>query len=193
MNPELIQKTQKFLFATEEEMIEARLPANIRARIIRLRAMYTYWLNTPRLGDKDIVAALRTQYEVSLSTAYEDIRLIKICLGNLNQQTTDYYRYLFLQRVEESFQMARANNDTKAFAATLACLGKYTKLDKNESERPDYSAIVPQNFEISSDASVAGFERIPNLAEKTEQILKKYQIELSTVPEYEEIPKSSES
>ena len=195
MNPELIQKTQKFLFASEEEMIEAKVPANVRTRILRLRDLYTFWLNTPALGDKVIVAELRKRYGVSLSTAYEDIRLIKICLGNLNQQTTDYYRWVFLQRVEEAFQMARLNNDARAFSAALACLGKYTKLDKDESERPDYSAITPQSFEITADAEVAGFKRIPNLEEKTRKLLEKYSIEVAKVDEfqYEELPTKNEN
>lgn len=195
MNPELIQKTQKFLFASEEEMIEAKVPSNVRTRILRLRDVYTFWLNTPSLGEKAIVAELRKRYGVSLTTAYEDIRLIKICLGNLNQQTTDYYRWVFLQRVEEAFQMARNNNDARAFSAALACLGKYTKLDKEESERPDYSAITPQSFEITADAETAGFKRIPNLEEKTKKLLEKYSIEIAKVDdfEYQELPNNEKS
>ena len=74
--------------------------------------------------------------------------------------------------------MARANNDSKAFTATLNCLGKYTRLDTEESRLPDYSQIVPQQLEITTDPSVAGFQRIPNpqeqVAQKLPRTLTKY-------------------
>lgn len=82
MNPELIERTQRFLFASEEEMEEARLPMPVRTRLLRLRDMYAYWLRHPAYADKAIVAQLRLQYKVGFTQAYEDVRLLKICLGN---------------------------------------------------------------------------------------------------------------
>ena len=73
--------------------------------------------------------------------------------------------------------MARAKGDTKAFTSALNALGKYTRLDSDESTMPDYSQIVPQQLEITSDPSVAGFERIPNLKEKVHKMLNKYAAE----------------
>lgn len=182
MNPELIQRTQHFLFASEEEMQQANLPRPVQQRLLRLRDIYNYWLANPRLTDKAIVSELRDRYHLGLSIAYEDLRLIKVCLGNLNQCTTDYYRYLFLQRAEEAFAMARANNDTKAFAATLATLGKYTRLDAPDGSAPDYSLIVPQSFEITADPASAGFKRIPNVEEKARRLLARYITEAQTTP-----------
>ena len=73
--------------------------------------------------------------------------------------------------------MAREKGDTKAFTAALNALGKYTRLDSAESAMPDYSQIVPQQLEITTDPSVAGFERIPNLKEKVNKMLNKYAAE----------------
>lgn len=187
MNPTLIQRTQKFLFATKEEMDEAGLAANVQARLLRLRDIYNYWLNNPQLRDSVIIDELKTRYNIGTTVAYEDLRLIKICLGNLNQCTTDYYRYVFLQRCEEAFEMARKKDDPKAFASALSAFGKYTKLDIPEGNVPDYSQIVPQQFEITADPEAAGFKRIPDLEKKVKKMLARYIQEAETPREADAI------
>ena len=70
--------------------------------------------------------------------------------------------------------MARTNNDPNAYARVLAAYGKYTKLDKEKHEGPDYSMIVPQTFEISGDPEVAGFKKIPNVEEKAKKMVARF-------------------
>lgn len=174
MDPELIERTQRFLFASEEEMREAHLTPSCRDRILRIRDMYSYWQRHPATPDKGIVAQLRQQYSIGLTQAYEDVRLLKICLGNLGQVTRQWCQYLFLQRCEEGFAMARASGDANAFAKVLAALGKFTRLDHGEATGPDYSQIVPQQFEMTTDPTVAGFERIPNVQERVKLLLDRF-------------------
>lgn len=170
MNPEQIERTQKFLFASEEEMNEANLTANQQSRLLRLRDMYLYWLRHPAYSDKAVVAQIVHQYKVCLSVAYEDVRLLKICLGNLGQVTRQWCQYVFMQRCEEGFAMARASGDANAFAKVLSALGKFTRLDHDEDIGPDYSQIIPQRFELTTDPTVAGFERIPNIDKKVRDL-----------------------
>ena len=177
MNPELIERTQRFLFASEEEMEEARLPMPVRTRLLRLRDMYAYWLRHPAYADKAIVAQLRLQYKVGFTQAYEDVRLLKICLGNLGQVTRQWCQFLFMQRCEEGFAMARASGDANAFAKVLSAFGKFTRLDHDEAIGPDYSQIVPQQFELTTDPAVAGFERIPNVQERVRLLFKRFKKE----------------
>lgn len=177
MTPELVERTQRFLFASEEEMTEARLPQPVRERLVRLRDMYAYWMRHPQYADKAIVAQLRLQYGIGFSQAYDDVRLLKVCLGNLGQVTRQWCQYLFLQRCEEGFEMARRKNDASAYARVLAALGKFTRLDHDESIGPDYSQIVPQQFEITSDPSVAGFERIPNVTDRARRLFDRFRRE----------------
>lgn len=145
MNPELIKRTQDFLFATEEE------------------------IRRGGISDRQV---------------YEDLRLLKLCLGNLQQMTRDWYQYLFTARCEEDFQMARDKGDAGAFAKVLSSLGKFTRLDHEQLTGPDYSQIIPQQFEITSDPSVAGFKRIPNVLQLTRQLERRFKKEIE-VAEYE--------
>ena len=73
--------------------------------------------------------------------------------------------------------MARSSNDASAFAKVLSALGKFTRLDHDESIGPDYSQIVPQQFELTSDPSIAGFERIPNVQERVRKLFDRFKKE----------------
>lgn len=186
MNPELIKRTQDFLFASEEEMEKAHVPIDVRQRLYRLRDMYSYWLRNPKQGDRHILAEIKRRNGLGDTQAYEDLRLLKLCLGNLQQMTRDWYQYLFIARCEEGFQMARDKGDAGAFAKVLASLGKFTRLDHEQLTGPDYSQIIPQQFEITSDPSVAGFQRIPNVLQLTQQLEKRFKKEIEAA-EYEVI------
>ncbi|MBR7029495.1 MAG: hypothetical protein IKI05_08885 [Bacteroidaceae bacterium] len=192
MNPELIKRTQDFLFASEEEMQKAHVPTDVRQRLLRLRDMYSYWLRNPKLGDRHILAEIKRRNGLADTQAYEDLRLLKLCLGNLQQMTRDWYQYLFITRCEEGFQMARDKGDAGAFAKVLASLGKFTRLDHEQLAGPDYSQIIPQQFELTSDPTVAGFQRIPNVLQLTQQLEHRFKKEIEAA-EYEMLPASDTS
>ena len=176
-NPDFIDLTQRFLFSTEEEMTEAKIPKNQQERILRLRDMYMYWLRHPQHGDRAIVNRILLQYKVKPKVAYDDLHLLKICLGNINQVTRQWCQYVFLQRCEEGFAMARAKNDAKAFGNILSSFARFTRLDKDEQTVLEYDQIVPQQFEITTDPAVAGFERIPNIEQKVQKLFDRYKRE----------------
>ena len=167
-------------------MREAGIQERIIDRLLRIRAIYTYWLNRPQLNDREIVAEMVKRYKLATRTAYDDLALIKTVLGSLNQCSQDYLRWVFLQRCEEGFEMARKKDDPSAFAKVLTAYGKYSRLDREEGLAPDYSAIVPQVFEISANPEDAGFKRIPDIEKKTDKMLKQFQREFQSV-EFEEI------
>lgn len=183
IKPEKVERAKQLLFAGEEEFAAAKVAQPERQRIIRLRTMYTYWLANPQLRDKAIVDELIHRFGVRVSVAYEDMAYLRICIGDINKASRQWYQHLFLQRCEEAFEFARQKEDARAFAAALNALGKYTRLDKEERLGPDYSQIIPQQFAITTDPSVAGFERIPNVTERARRLLEKYNIETSDAEE----------
>ena len=188
-NPDFIDLTQRFLFSSEQEMTEAKIPKNQQERILRLRDMYLYWLRHPQHGDRAIVNQLTFKYKVAQKTAYDDLHLLKICLGNINQVTRQWCQYVFLQRCEEGFAMARAKNDVKAFGNVLSTFARFTRLDKDEQTALEYDQIVPQQFEITTDPAVAGFERIPNIEQKVQRLFERYKREAEQT-EAVELPNS---
>lgn len=167
-------------------MKEAKIQPRVRDRILRIREMYTYWLRYPRTSDKDIVQMIMERHKMGATQAYFDVRIIKHCLGALNTLTKEYDRYLFRQRCEEGWEMARAAGDVKAFAAVTSAYVKGTGLDRDDLSRPDYSSIVPQTFTITSDPSAAGFRVVPGILEKAKKLEARYIQEAETVPEFTE-------
>lgn len=105
--PATIDIAKENLFASVDEMRERNIPEVIQQRLLRLRDMYNYWLQYPRIREQEIVLELQKRYQIQKSAAYEDIRIIKYLLGDLNKATKDYHRYRFIQRNEESYEMAK--------------------------------------------------------------------------------------
>lgn len=174
LDPIQLDNIQRYLLAPEDELERDGVMPQVRERVMRLRDIYFQWLKRPQMGDADIVGLIREQYGIRQSQAYEDCAVLKVCIGNLQHATRQWYQWLFVQRCEEGFRMARKKNDANSFAKVLSALGKYTRLDREELSMPDYSQIVPLQLEITTDPTVAGFERIPNLKERYNQLMKLY-------------------
>lgn len=162
MTPTLVATVREHLFSTPEQMTEAHIHAPLQKRMVRLREIYLLWLNTPQTEERDMVADIQRRYNIGMSAAYEDLRLVKICLGAVNQVTKDYDRYLFRCRAEEGFRMAREQGDAKAFASVLSAYGKYAGLDKSEADMPAYSDIVPTVLMPTDNPEVIGIRPIKN-------------------------------
>ena len=171
---ETLELLRRYLFSDEEDLQAAGLRSDTLERLMNVREMYYYWLRNPQLTDQVVAAQFRQRYGYAHSNAYILTNYLKILIGDTTKVTRAWYQHVFLQRCEEAFAMARANNDAKAFTAALNALGKYTRLDTEESRTPDYAQIVPQQLEITTDPSVAGVKRIPDLKEKVQKMLNKY-------------------
>lgn len=174
VSAETIERAKRYLLASEEEMAAAGLAVHMRARLLRLRESYAFWLQNPRMPETEMVEVVRRKHKIGITQAYEDLKIVKICLGNLSRLTRDYDRYLFRQRCEEGWEMARAQGDARAFAAVTAAYGKYTQLDKESENLPDYSAITPQTFAPVADPSVDGFKTSPGILERAKKLEARY-------------------
>lgn len=172
--PATIEVCEKYLFADINEMTADGIPELIQQRLIRLRDMYNFWLQFPRKKDLEIVSELERRYNVSKSTAYEDIRIIKRLLGDLAKTTKDYHRYKFCQMIDETFEMARRTKDSRAMGAAANYYGKYTQLDKEDILDKGYDKIVVQPFEPTDDPTVLGIKPIPNVREKIKTKIQQY-------------------
>lgn len=165
---------REHLFSSVDEMTAAHVPQLIQERLIRLRDMYNFWLQYPSLKDQDIVLELKKRYNLGKSAAYEDIRIIKYLLGDLNRATKDYHRFRFSQMISEAYDMGRRTRDARAMASAANFYGKYTQLDKDDERDLGYDKIVVQPFEPSNDPSILGIKPIPNIRQRIDQKIKQY-------------------
>ena len=168
------------------------LPA-VRERIVRIRAGFTYWNDFTRKKEKEIAQHLMSMYGVEKSTAYDDVRLIKDLLGNVNKASKDWYLYKTNCWLDEAVEMARVKNNEDAIIKAAAVSGKINKLDKDDPTEFPWDDLKPQSFVITSDPSVIGIKPIPNLKDKIAKLFEKYKSDIEIVEDvtYEDIDVNS--
>lgn len=186
MIPATLDVALEHLFSSTDEMQNARIPEIIQKRILRIRDLYTFWLNYPNTKDVDIVRELRKRYGISQNIAYQDLRIIKTLLGEINKSSRDFYRYKFNKMIERAYEVADRKGDAKAMAAASAAYGKFNKLDKEDPQDLGYDKIIPQNFEITDDPSILGYKKIPDVKERINKIIKEMGQDIQDV-QYEEV------
>ena len=111
---------------------------------------------------------------MSRSQAYRDIHNVKVLLGNVRNATKEWHRYKLIAMLDKAYEFAERNRDAKGMIMAADKLGKYTQLDKEDTQKIPYDEIVPQPFEITDDVSVLGLKPIENLKEKQRKMREKY-------------------
>ena len=175
--PAIIDTAREHLFADANDMQRIGLPLATQEHIFRLRDLYSFWLQHPRIKDKEIVLKLQQDYKLGKSQAYTDLSILKLLLGEFQKTSKDYHRYRFLEMINEAYEVGRINKDAKAMAAAADKYAKYTQLDKEDEINFDYDKIAVQAFVPTDDPSVAGFKPVPNLREVIRNTIKKYEKE----------------
>ena len=175
--PAIIDTARDHLFADVTDMQRAGLPLATQEHIFRLRDLYNFWLQHPRIKDKEIILKLQQDYKLGKSQAYSDLSILKLLLGEFQKTSKDYHRYRFIEMINEAYEVARVNKDAKAMATAADKYAKYTQLDKEDEINFDYDKIAVQAFVPTDDPSVAGFKPVPNLREVIRNTIKKYEKE----------------
>lgn len=172
--PPIQDVAARHLFSPTDEMTRSGIPTTTQQHIIRLRDMYNYWLSYPKKKDREIVAALQQRYSIATTQAYEDLRLIKHLLGNLQTASKQYHRYRFLEMITESYEKARTNNDVRSMVAAADKYAKYMQLDKDDEQDARYDLIQVQPFEPTDDPTVIGIKPIADIREKIRRKKEQY-------------------
>ena len=174
MSAPSIELAKQHLFDSIEQMQQAGVPAPMQQRLLRLREVYTYWLQWPLTRDRDIADRIMREHGVQRTQAYQDIRIIKAILGEMHKTTKEYHRFKFLQMIEASYEMAKVNKDAKSMVAAADKYAKYTQLDKEDLIDRGFDKIPIQPFKPTDDPSVAGFKPVPNIRERIQEKIKSY-------------------
>lgn len=183
--PETFEACRQHLYSDPE-----LIPAKYYDLIKRVRAGYSYWYEFPTKSEPDIRDMLMNEFGVVKSTAYIDISIIKVLLGDIKNPRKEWIRYQVNAMLQKAYDLAEKQKDPKAMALAADKIGKYNMLHIPDAEQMPFDQIVPQNFEPTDDPSVIGLKKDPDIREKKRKMLEKYasEIEIIDVP-YEEIGK----
>lgn len=185
--PSIADAAQQYLFTDRDKMIRSGVPEATINHIIRIRDVYSYWLQFPQKKDREIVGELMRRGNIQRSAAYEDLRLIKQLLGDLNKVSKDYARYRFLQMVERAYEVAENSGDARSMVAAADKLGKYMGLAEADEVDKGYDKIPVQIFAVTDNPEVIGLKRLPNARDLIKAMKQKYWNEEIVDVEAEEV------
>lgn len=172
--PANIDEYQLSLFSSLDEMREKRLPQEIVERLLRLRSLYTFWLNFPDKTTREMVQQTKIMYpQIKERQAYDDVKLLKILIGNLENESKEWHRHVFNQRTEMVYKAAMRAHDYRSAEKANADYAKYNKLNVDEPEPQNYSDIVPQMIVPTDDPTVIGIKPVKDLRGKIQRLKKK--------------------
>lgn len=172
--PKTTTVCKNHLFTDPSELIRLGIPDIIQARIMRLRNVFTYWNTNVNLCDREIVEYMMYDLDVSQSTAYEDIRIVKEMLGDINAAKKSYHRYRFNQMITDLIIKAKEDGDNKTVERAIATYARYNMLEQPDEKDIPYDEIVVQPFDITDDPSTLGIKKIVNIKDTISRLEKKY-------------------
>ena len=192
--PKTIDTAREHLFSDKADMIRAGVPDIIQDRIMRLRNTFTQWVNNCYLQDKDIVQYLMEDCGVSQSTAYEDIRIVKQLLGDVNAAKKSYHRWQFNENIKDLIVRCRADGDFKTEERAIATYARYNQLEQPDEQDVQLDKIPIQPFDITTNPEVIGIEPIPNLHAHISKMNKKFADDITTISdaEYKDVNENKE-
>ncbi len=185
-----IDKYQGWLALDENELQEEHVPEHVIKRICRLRALYTYWCRFLSKSPKDLVDYNILQFRVAESQAYDDISILKIIVGNLQESSKKFWRWRINQMLEEDRKAAKRDGDHRAVASIEKNFIKNNQTDKEDTPDLAFDKIVPNQIEPTEDPSAAGVKKLPNLRSQVKKLLKQYDFDFSNAEyaDFEELP-----
>ncbi|MGN0050177.1 MAG: hypothetical protein ACI37N_03195 [Prevotella sp.] len=173
--PANIDEYQLNLFASADEMRDRNLPDHVVKRLLRLRALYTFWLNFPMKSTREMVQQDQIMHSgVGQREAYDDIKLVKILIGNIEAESKEWHRHVFNRRTEEVFRSAMRNGDYRAAEKANADYAKYNRVGEIDQQPVNYDEIQPHVIEPTDDPTVIGIAPVKDLRGKIAKLKRKF-------------------
>ena len=187
MLPVNLDQYSRYVTLDDSELRELRVAESVLVRLRRIRGLYAYWLQFPSKLDNDLVQYDIAMFKVSLTSAYDDLHLVKVLLGNLQQTTKEFMRWKINKSIEEDIAAARRAGDFRSVAALTKVMVQNNRTDKDDEPDLEFDKIVPKNFKPTDDPTVLGIERVPDLRGRIRALYKRYSNTMVQDAEYEEI------
>jgi len=184
--PQTLELCRLHLFDDVDKLKQVSVSQQGIDRILRLRSAFNMWNKYPLKKEAEIRDFIMKQSGVERTTAYEDIQILKILLGDFQETSKEFHRFRFNHMIDKAFEMAERKQDGRGMATAAGNYAKYNKIDQEDVLKIPYEDIVPQPFEPTSDPTVIGIKPIPNIREKIGAMKKKYMNDIAEDITYEE-------
>ena len=185
--PNIRDIAQRDLFTAETQLRE-RYNEDQIAHILRLREMYSWFVASPDIKDRQLITQTLDRVHISPAQAAAAPASVKMFRPLLTSASRDFHRYRANEMLLETYRMAKARKDTKTMERAAASYAKYNRVDLEDEQTLPYDMIVVQPFTATSDPTILGLKPIPNLQQKIDKLLAKYRAETIDIEDidYEE-------
>lgn len=157
-----------------KELEAEQLPRAFINRLVRLRGLYTYWLQFPSKQTADLIDYDESMFKIAKTQAYEDIQLVKALIGDLQQSSKEFWRWRINTMIMADHSAARRAGDWRAAASMQKNLILNNKTDKEDAIDLQLEQIIPQRFELSDDIQIVIPDAKKTSRKKIEELLRKY-------------------
>lgn len=176
----------RHLYDNVDTLEKLKISPQIINRIKRIRSIFSIWNDYPLKKEKEMRDSLIAMFGISQSEAYEDIKITKQLLGDINAATKAFHRFRANAIFMEGYELARIKKNPIAIIMAGDKYAKYNQLDKEDSLEFPWEDIIPQQFIPTSDPSVIGIKPIANIQERIAAMKKKYEADIEYV-DFEEM------
>ena len=177
----------KYIVKSDEELLEERVSPTIIQRLHRLRGLYAYWLQFPDKFERDIMQQDMALFNVGRAQAYDDVRLVQIILGNMQQASRNFMRWKINQDLEQDLKAARRAGEQKAVAAIEKVRVLNNRTDKEDEPDTNYDRIPLFGVTFTSNPKALGIDGYDNetvLRKDIEKFNRKFSHEMKMDMDY---------
>ena len=179
----------RYIVKSDEELLEERVSPTIIQRLHRLRGLYAYWLQFPDKFERDIMQQDMALFQVGRAQAYDDVRLVQIILGNMQQASRNFMRWKINQDLEQDLKAARRAGEHKAVAAIEKVRVLNNRTDKEDEPDTNYDRIPLFGVVFTSNPAalkIPGYDNEASLRKDIVSMNKRYNREIEKEKDYTE-------
>jgi hypothetical protein len=185
--PTDLDNYSKYIVLNDDELQKLPINPAVIQRVHRLRGLYAYWLQFPDKFERDILQQDMALFGVGRAQAYDDVRLVQVILGNMQQAARNFMRWKINQDLEQDLRAARRAGDHKSVAAIEKVRVMNNRTDKEDEPNTNYERIPNLGVVFTDNPKVLGIEGYDNAASLRKDVNsmnKKYSREWEKEPEY---------
>ena len=191
--PVNIDEYVSYIVMNDEELRDQHVSPAVIQRLHRLRGLYAYWLQYPDKFERDILQQDISLFGVGRAQAYDDVRLVQIILGNMQQATRNFMRWKINQDLEADLRAARRQGDYRSVASLEKVRVLNNRTDKEDEPETNYDRIPLFGVVFTSNPSalnIPGYDNEASLRKDIIAMNKRYSREIENEKEftdYEEV------
>ena len=191
--PVNIDEYVSYIVMNDEELRDQHVSPAVIQRLHRLRGLYAYWLQFPDKFERDILQQDISLFGVGRAQAYDDVCLVQILLGNMQQATRNFMRWKINQDLEADLRAARRQGDYRSVASLEKVRVMNNRTDKEDEPETNYDRIPLFGVVFTSNPSalnIPGYDNEASLRKDIIAMNKRYSREIENEKEftdYEEV------